>query len=122
MTGGLPIRITIMAALGKPLPKPSPACGSRFQTDDRPLPFPSCITLLCSAHVAHAGTSFAGTLLAWRCNGGTNKRLPKTELSDNNNSCVPSAAHATHEIFLIFCSVGNCIIIFLRSRKNCFNL
>ena len=35
MTGGSLMRITIRVALRKPLPKPSPACGSRFKNDDR---------------------------------------------------------------------------------------
>jgi len=35
MTGGSLTRITIRVALRKPLPKPSPAYGSRFKNDDR---------------------------------------------------------------------------------------
>ncbi len=35
MTGGSPLRILIRVALRKPLPKPSPACGSHFKNDDR---------------------------------------------------------------------------------------
>src|SRR6185295_1342629 len=35
MAGGSPLRIFIRVALRKPLPKPSPAYGSRFKNDDR---------------------------------------------------------------------------------------